>query len=155
MNPLESQWSCFMWIQRDALPGQESTQGRKIVQSGTSAKSLWRGGKRALDIWTVRHGVSETGSHRSIPFPPTWSFLLQFCVAIVAGGKISPIPNESLLTYLQSSDPYGCFMYMFSKLVTLSGCGMGQLCSYHHYTSIAATIKMCPALKFSEQREMD
>lgn len=111
MNPLESQWSCFMWIQRDALPGQESTQGRKIVQSGTSAKSLWRGGKRALNIWTVRHGVSETGSHRSIPFPPTWSFLLQFCAAIVTSGKISPIPNESLLAYLQSSNPYGCFIY--------------------------------------------
>lgn len=89
---------------------------------------------------------------KTIPLP-TGPSSLQFCLVTIAHGEISPIPNESSVAYHESSIPYGCFMYMFFKLVSLSGCGMGQWCLYRHYILIVATIKMSP--RFSEQGEID
>lgn len=56
---------------------------------------------------------------RTIPLPTDPSSL-QFCLVTIAHGEISPIPNESPVAYQESSNPYGYFMYMFFKLVSLS-----------------------------------
>jgi hypothetical protein len=118
---------CSMWIYTGN--GECSKQGLSTVNSDRE------GSTRYLIFWQGRE-------NRNTPCPPICSFHPTILLIYSAPGEISPNPNISPCVYEHSNTPLGCFMYMFSKLVDLSGCGMGQWCLFPPITFlVAATVR--------------
>lgn len=129
--------------------------GKEDRSKQNSPKSMWRGVRRTLNMWTVQQGGSRSRKEQAHPIS-SHLFLLPtiLCSYCLRWWKQSHRKWICLgLSAEQQSLQLFC-AHVF-QACNLSGCSLERAPLYPHYTFIVTTKKICPGLRFSEQREMD